>query len=268
MSDSFDISEVIRRTGLTSRALRFYEARGLIAPVRTASGRRHYGAHELERLHRLLALKRAGLSLADIKKLFDHKAIDLAALLRAQRDSLDAQVEKLAAARNLITTALSRIDHGAPVDAATFCALIQQGDIPMSKSDMNKVVSQYWSPQAKMQFGLRMKDMFDGFNPQEYGAKWAELGSRIKAALPIDPESEQALALVREWNQLLEPFTRVATKEMWQSSHNMYENMDKWQSPTADPGFDKQVWDFIKAATTFHRAAGHDIGHLPDFVRG
>ena len=39
MSDSVDIAEVARLTGLTSRALRFYEARGLVKPLRTASGR-------------------------------------------------------------------------------------------------------------------------------------------------------------------------------------------------------------------------------------
>lgn len=43
MSDSFPIDEVVRRTGLTSRALRFYEARGLITPLRTQSGRRWFG---------------------------------------------------------------------------------------------------------------------------------------------------------------------------------------------------------------------------------
>ena len=85
---SFPIDEVVRRTGLTSRALRFYEARGLITPLRTQSGRRWFGPEELERIHRIVALKKAGLSLGDIKRLFDRKPIDLAALLGAQRSRL------------------------------------------------------------------------------------------------------------------------------------------------------------------------------------
>ena len=36
MAESLDIAEVARLTGLTSRALRFYEARGLVAPLRSA----------------------------------------------------------------------------------------------------------------------------------------------------------------------------------------------------------------------------------------
>ena len=38
MADSLDIAEVARLTGLTSRALRFYEARGLVDPLRRIEG--------------------------------------------------------------------------------------------------------------------------------------------------------------------------------------------------------------------------------------
>jgi DNA-binding transcriptional MerR regulator len=51
--DALDIREVARRTGLTSRALRFYEARGLVKPLRTYSGRRIYGRGELERIQQI-----------------------------------------------------------------------------------------------------------------------------------------------------------------------------------------------------------------------
>lgn len=61
MNDALDIAEVVRRTGLTSRTLRFYEARGLVAPLRTGSGRRLYGRDELARINQIVALKRAGL---------------------------------------------------------------------------------------------------------------------------------------------------------------------------------------------------------------
>ena len=43
MEQPLDIRDVVRMTGLTSRALRFYEARGLVTPLRTYSGRRLYG---------------------------------------------------------------------------------------------------------------------------------------------------------------------------------------------------------------------------------
>ena len=59
MTTMLDIAEIARATGLSSRALRFYEARGLIRPLRSEGGRRIFGAGELERLHAIVALKRA-----------------------------------------------------------------------------------------------------------------------------------------------------------------------------------------------------------------
>jgi DNA-binding transcriptional MerR regulator len=73
MEKPLDISDVVRRTGLTPRALRFYEARGLVRPLRTASGRRLYGPGELARINQVVALKGAGFSLADIGRLLDRK---------------------------------------------------------------------------------------------------------------------------------------------------------------------------------------------------
>lgn len=262
MTDSLDIADVTRRTGLSSRALRFYEARGLVKPLRTANGRRLFGAFELERVHQIVQFKRAGLSLADIKGLFENKQVELGALLRAQIIAIDEKSQKLFEARALLHSALSRIDAGEPLDAATFCSLIQNGDVPMSKTEMDKVVSQYWSPTAKMQFGVRYKEMFDGFTPADYQSRWRGLSMRISDALPCDPASDEALGFVREWLILLEPFTKVATKEMWDSAVNMYADMDKWPVKV-DPGFDKSVWDFIQQASKIAREAGHDIGPLP-----
>ena len=76
MAGPLDISEVIRRTGLTARALRFYEARGLVAPLRTASGRRLYGPGELARLNQVVTLKAAGFGLADIGRMLARRPID------------------------------------------------------------------------------------------------------------------------------------------------------------------------------------------------
>lgn len=60
MEDRLDIGDVARLTGLSVRALRFYEGRGIVAPLRTAGGRRIYGRGELAQLNAAVALKQAG----------------------------------------------------------------------------------------------------------------------------------------------------------------------------------------------------------------
>ncbi len=268
MTQIIDIAEVARRTGLSARALRFYEARGLVRPLRTASGRRAYGAGELERLHQLIALKRAGLSLQQIKKLFDRQPIDLRELIALQLDALDQQACSLDEARATLRTTLSRIDRGEPIDAATFCSLIRTGDLMMTDETQKwqAVTDRYMSDQAKADFARTAADMGDVFDPVATGAKWKELGDRIKAALPLDPASPTALGFVREWFALLAPFTAVATPAMWEGARDLYGRMDEWQGQ-ADPGFDLTVWQFIQSATAAAKAAGHDVGPMPSFAQ-
>src|SRR5690349_15005404 len=145
MADSLDIAEVVRLTGLTSRALRFYEARGLVRPLRTASGRRHYGPAELERLHQILALKRAGLTLAQIGKLAAGRQLDLGALVAVQLEVLAEREREISASRTLLNSILSRIDRSEPIDVATFCSLIRQGENTMSHSKWDELQSRYMS---------------------------------------------------------------------------------------------------------------------------
>ena len=114
MDDLLDIREVVRRTGLTSRALRFYEARGLLKPLRTYSGRRLYGRGELERIQQILALKRAGLSLAQIGRLTERGSMNLGAVVDAQLKVIEERKAELDEARALLLTVKSRITAASP----------------------------------------------------------------------------------------------------------------------------------------------------------
>jgi len=49
-------SEAAKRLGVSAKALRLYEQRGLIAPARTAAGWRAYGPDEMARVAEMAAL--------------------------------------------------------------------------------------------------------------------------------------------------------------------------------------------------------------------
>ncbi len=252
MTESLDIADVARRTGITARALRFYEARGLLTPLRTASGRRHYGPAELERVHQIVALKRAGLSLAEIQRLTARRAPDLRALVAARIAELETQARAIADSRALLSAILSRIDRSEPIDVATFCSLIETGEKVMTQEKWEAVTSRYFSDVDKSEFSEAMSKVPADFDQEAYAAKWKELGGRIKAALPLDPASDEAQAFVVEWSALLQPFTAVASPKMQQATQKFYERMDEWQGEgegRMDPGFDAEVFKFIQAAS-------------------
>ena len=60
------IGDLARRTGLSVSAIRFYEARGLLTPVRSAGNQRRFLRSDIRRLSFALIAQRLGLTLAEI----------------------------------------------------------------------------------------------------------------------------------------------------------------------------------------------------------
>ena len=256
MNDSLTIDEVVRRTGLTSRALRFYEGRGLVRPFRSSSGRRVFSSGDLERLQRIVALKQAGFSLAEIGRvLASGGAPDIGAILRRQIDAVEAERKTLERAAGSLRLALSRIDAGERLDAATLCSLIEHGHrIMTEKQQWDDVSARYLGVQGQADFASAPYP--EGFDQADYSARWEALGRKIKAALPLDPASEEAQALLAEWQALLEPFSCIATPAMMDGVAQMYEDMPNWGEDAPDPGFDSEVWNFVQAAGQSRKGAG------------
>jgi MerR family redox-sensitive transcriptional activator SoxR len=66
MDSVLTISQVSRRSGVASSALRFYEERGLIASQRAGSGHRRYPRSVLRRIAFIVFAQRIGLTLEEI----------------------------------------------------------------------------------------------------------------------------------------------------------------------------------------------------------
>jgi MerR family transcriptional regulator, repressor of the yfmOP operon len=70
----YKIEEVSIKTGLTKRALRYYEDLELIIPKRTDASYRLYSQEDIESINRIKDLKKSlGFSLCDIKIIMDLK---------------------------------------------------------------------------------------------------------------------------------------------------------------------------------------------------
>jgi DNA-binding transcriptional MerR regulator len=70
-------SEAAKRLGVSAKALRLYEQRGLVVPGRTASGWRAYGPDEMARAAEIAALRTLGLSLAQVARVMKGDVEDL-----------------------------------------------------------------------------------------------------------------------------------------------------------------------------------------------
>ena len=91
-------SEAAKRLGVSTKALRLYERRGLVAPDRTASGYRRYGPHEIARAAEVVALRALGLSLSQVAQVSKGDPQNLEPALAAHESALQCEI------RNLVNT--------------------------------------------------------------------------------------------------------------------------------------------------------------------
>ena len=110
-----------------------------------------------------------------------------------------------------------------------------------------KVADRYFSTEKQAHWAERMADVPAGFDHEAYNRQWADLGTRIGAALPLDPASAEAQAFYDEWQALLAPFKAVATPEMIAGAAKVYDRMEEWQGDQKPP-FPTEIWQLIQAA--------------------
>jgi DNA-binding transcriptional MerR regulator len=89
------IGDVTRLFGLTPRTVRFYEERGLVSSIRDRQNHRRYDQSARSTLELIAQLRRAGLSILDIRRLLE---------ARGAGDDLAAQARRLMAARRQVLT--------------------------------------------------------------------------------------------------------------------------------------------------------------------
>ena len=111
----YTITDLAREFDITTRAIRFYEDQGLLAPTREGSGglRRIYTPRDRTRLKLTLRGKRLGFSLLEIKQLLDlyESPGDTLPQLTAFLDSLALQRRVLERQLEDLTATLGELDQ-------------------------------------------------------------------------------------------------------------------------------------------------------------
>lgn len=106
------IGEVASATGVSTRALRYYEEQGLLISDRSPSGQRRYSLSAVERVQWIQSFYTAGLDSKEIAKLLPCVYGDIttpSALERVsrERDRVDAQVRDLTDTRDRLDAVIA-----------------------------------------------------------------------------------------------------------------------------------------------------------------
>jgi MerR family transcriptional regulator, redox-sensitive transcriptional activator SoxR len=124
------IGEMSERTGVSASALRFYEAEGLVSPVRTSGGQRRFPRSTLRRVAFVRVAQRVGLTLEEIRVALSTlpesrtpTKADWARLSASWRPRLDEQIAVLERLRGELTSCI-----GCGCLSLRTCTLYNPGD--------------------------------------------------------------------------------------------------------------------------------------------
>lgn len=118
MSEFLNASDAARRLGISTKALRLYEQRGLLAPVRSDAGWRVYGPVDLERASEIVALRALGFSLAQVARILKGDASGLEPALAAHQATLEARLSDLVVALDGVRTLRGDLARGGAPSAS------------------------------------------------------------------------------------------------------------------------------------------------------
>jgi DNA-binding transcriptional MerR regulator len=118
-------SEAARQLGVSAKALRLYELRGLLIPSRTVSGWREYGPVEMARAREIVTLRALGLSLAQVGQVvLKGDPASLLPALAAHQSSLESEARRLSEQIAKVRDLRAELDKGQVLDTGDLAPLM------------------------------------------------------------------------------------------------------------------------------------------------
>ncbi len=231
------IGELAKRTGLTVRTLHHYDAIGLLRPsARSDAGYRLYNGADVARLHRIQALRRLDLPLAEIGRLLDGDGADLQTVIEQQMAALERQLARAALLRDRLGLLLQRVRAEAEPDLPDWLAtleLMAVHDRYFSGDDLNTL--------------RHLRQRLGSGRRQGGVALVRAIRALIEQGVPA--ESVQAGKLALRWRKYVHDSTG--------GDPRLILKLDRMcrQEPTAQShsGVDEAWLDYMSAAAAAHR---------------
>lgn len=246
----FGPSELAKRLGVSAKALRVYEAAGLVRAHRTETGWRTYGPAQQARLHQVLVLKRLGLSLKRIGELLAGEMGSLDAVLALQQQVLEARRDETARALTLLAAARDKLKRDGALSPDDLTQLTRETAMTQTMTDnewektMKPHINKHFTPEEQEAWKARMGD----FDQAEITRQWDELFAEARALQAIgDARSEAAMDHAERWMAQVKKFSGEDPAVIAKAAHV---NMDALADPSTAPKmpFDLSLMQFVGEA--------------------
>ncbi|MGI8840096.1 MAG: MerR family transcriptional regulator [Caulobacteraceae bacterium] len=233
--------------GVTVRALRIYEQKGLVRPLRSAAGWRAYGPEALARLHQVLTLKRLGLSLAKIAVLMSGRLAELDGVLELQEEILSRRRQEAERGLDLVRSARARLASGETLSLDDLTTLTRETTMKDETPDWAKKMQPIIDKHLNAEEKAAVTAQADAFNQAKIGAEWGDIIAKAKSLVGSDPGAPEALNVARRWRAQV----MLSTGGNLSITAKMGE---AWRESLASPDvaptlpFGSDVWAFVSQA--------------------
>ncbi len=188
MAQSYRIKEFSKLTGVTIRALQYYDKIGLMQPKKSSVGYRLYSDDDLLQLQQITTLKFMGFSLDQIKSILTKPDFNLTHALECQSEIMAEEAEKFDKVSHLIKHVAETLKNKKHVDWQLATNIIE---VMNMKDDIeNKWHEKYFQPSEIKQW-LAIAKNFTPKRQKAFKERWFALLSDVENHLDTDPEGKK-----------------------------------------------------------------------------
>jgi DNA-binding transcriptional MerR regulator len=252
------IGELASATGLTVRTLHHYDQIGLLSSsLRTTSGHRLYTADDATRLYQIVALRRLGLRLDQIKDCLVDQ-VDPATIIAEQLRALTVQLKGGERLRIQLTALLDALAQHQQPTAADLLAVVAQ------TTETDRLLADYLDPEQLQRLGVRHAELGAAADrvisvelPELYRQALAEYDAGTAATDPVVLGIVEAIDRVTTRFSGGDPTAGGRMRQLW-ADHGE-EIHPNWGIPWAGlVDYLQQARDHLRVASDDSAPAGGD----------
>ena len=218
------MGELARRTGMSVRALRYYDEIGLLSSSRRTEGRhRLYTAGDVLRLQQIRSLSALGFTLREVGEYLDGSEVPLERVIQLHLARLKERIELQRRLCERLERVAARLGSGEEVSSEEFIETV------IEVIEMSERLDKYYSAEQLEYLEQRRREIGEQ-RIREAEAEWAELMEQVRAEMEAgtDPSEERVQVLAARWMGLIQEFTggdpgfERSLDNMWQQEENIH----------------------------------------------
>ena len=211
-----NISRVAKLTGVTVRTLHYYDEIGLLKPSQvTEAGYRVYDDADLEVLQQILFFRELDFSLEDIRKIMQNPAYEKESALRKQRELLEQK-------RSRLDSLISLVDKTLKGERDMSFRQFDTTEIEAAKKKYAEEAKRRWGDTAAYAEYEKRTSRAGDAQQKMLDDEGAMLLREFGRNRSLAPDSPEAQALVKKWQDYITAHFYTCTKEILSCLGQMY----------------------------------------------